>query len=760
MKKLFLINAFAALAIACSVFGSNADSITKTAETNAQNNEQILEAQTDGYCLNKRDKNALGLGGFTIPNKPDIGPFPDRPMPVVLPKIYENFARDHYNDYSYTPQFIKSMGIIMGKLVIHTEDERDETGVDRIDNDWYRFSITERFNYDFSFTAPNSSYYYEVFKFSSMDADRPDIERNHTLLHSSLNGNSSYNALLECGTYFVHVTALNEASISDTQYSVTMQRNTNFPGTLSSFRLTRENLGENRVILWENENTPSGVNSWAKQENELAYYKYEPVGTNIIHFDGYVDPIFMYNKEWLPAYPTMRLDETTYLDSIIYISGDDNIRDVRNIIDKILNEASIAEYEQDIESMRMEATISAWDAVRGVVEIIIAVYISPHLAGAMEVLYNTITTTISCIETANALCEALSFSAGHDHYVTPGDIRENLRNLYERCNEILNYHPNFVLKIPRYSYLCEEIVPLNNPEMYPAGTRASTWVTSMFLPSPYRFDDSYFFEGIGATVNRVQTYTDSDGTRSFKGSIKLFENLQDMWEETVPVVESSSTVTDSDCRLCYKFSRRADNKYYLTVHNTNQTAVDITYNNASASDNDGQYFNLKADDYVNARVERGNPVRICTEKRNYIWVRENSNEHVKKITFSSGVTHLSQKYNFHMTNLKLAIVGFSNGVWTIRVRNLSNLGVHFYYNSKMCFYDDAKYWRNLVDWQNHSSVYINYNEYADIQISMNWFADSIAVSYVMNNVRYVSFANQLNNDNKTLNYSENLIYAQ
>lgn len=65
----------------------------------------------------------------------------------------------------------------------------------------------------------------------------------------------------------------------------------------------------------------------------------------------------------------------------------------------------------------------------------------------------------------------------------------------------------------------------------------------------------------------------------------------------------------------------------------------------------------------------------------------------------------------------------------------------------MCNFNDAKNWNGLKDVK---TLNISRNQEKTIDISENWFATSIAVSYQRNGKRYITYADKLNT-NKTMN---------
>lgn len=95
------------------------------------------------------------------------------------------------------------------------------------------------------------------------------------------------------------------------------------------------------------------------------------------------------------------------------------------------------------------------------------------------------------------------------------------------------------------------------------------------------------------------------------------------------------------------------------------------------------------------------------------------------------------------TYLQLMNSGKDGKKWNICVTNMVNEEIVVQYNAKMCFDDDAKYWRNLNDIRE-----ITINNYGSriITIEENWFATTIAVSYCTPDKRLITYAKNLSTD--------------
>ena len=120
---------------------------------------------------------------------------------------------------------------------------------------------------------------------------------------------------------------------------------------------------------------------------------------------------------------------------------------------------------------------------------------------------------------------------------------------------------------------------------------------------------------------------------------------------------------------------------------------------------------------------------------------------------------ISYVYNY----LQIENKGKVNGKWKIKVSNHLDKSIAVYYNSKMCNYDDAKNWTGLNDIP--SPVTISANSYEYVYISPNWFATSIAISYIdnvgyiENGYRLISYADGLNT-NGSMNVYNNRIEVE
>ncbi len=106
--------------------------------------------------------------------------------------------------------------------------------------------------------------------------------------------------------------------------------------------------------------------------------------------------------------------------------------------------------------------------------------------------------------------------------------------------------------------------------------------------------------------------------------------------------------------------------------------------------------------------------------------------------------------------LELRYFGKTNDRFKVRIYNRTGNPRKVYYNSKKCYLEDAKKWLNLNDWQNNYVTIYN-SFYADVYLSSNWFADTFAVSYVDENKRYITYANEINDETLRMAVYKNVI---
>lgn len=95
--------------------------------------------------------------------------------------------------------------------------------------------------------------------------------------------------------------------------------------------------------------------------------------------------------------------------------------------------------------------------------------------------------------------------------------------------------------------------------------------------------------------------------------------------------------------------------------------------------------------------------------------------------------------------LEIEIDGKKDSTWKIMIKNPLSSPIEVFYNKKMCFVDEAKKW-DLNKLKDISSVIVPGNGYKVVDIQENWFATHIALSYIADGHRLITYANNLNAD--------------
>lgn len=116
------------------------------------------------------------------------------------------------------------------------------------------------------------------------------------------------------------------------------------------------------------------------------------------------------------------------------------------------------------------------------------------------------------------------------------------------------------------------------------------------------------------------------------------------------------------------------------------------------------------------------------------------------------------KYITFSDTLDVKLLGKKNGKWNFRVFNNTGSTITLEYNTKLCFADDAISW-NLKKDVNKSITISSGSSSSDILVGTNWFATTAAMSYVKGGRRYITYANELNENLLRPTIRKNIIRA-
>ncbi len=701
----------------------------------------------------------------------------------------EKDSEYEFDDYACTAKIVGDRGILKGRIVQSHESDQINTYGARpgIDKDFFRFSIHEERKYNFNlYSAPGLNYYYEIYRFSTNYADNDSLAGmpNHTLLYSSRYSSRQHEMTLRAGTYFVCFTSATLNGIRpelDYEFSFDYSY---VEDTFESISLTDAMRYNYDVITWESECAPYNVNHFTEEPPVLCVYR-DTASPDIYlnYYKGYLDPIEMeYENSWTaPAYDLVTREDYR-LDSVVYLLNQSTISSFKDQLNRMRYKIEDTFRDKYVASIKVQREESVIDCITGVVGIGISIVATcfsgnPGWLGMAAAYCETLGFVMDGVDLMIAVAQALSFSTGLSHLVSGYSIGCNITNLYERCKDILNgTEPNKIIAIPRYSSVYTEQAPYDSE--YPLGTRYAKIAFSPFIPGI--FSDDYFYFPKNGTIRRYQkpifdnsgncqriqvSSANPDGT-FFKGKMKFFESYYDFdyYKEYGPGDPDEREIVEGALQPkgTYNIGGSASSRSLIAWNFSGQT-IKLAYSNVSISDWQGENFNIyNKDGYTYVDIPNNSYKIISLGSRSAIYIRENNDNFVTKISYMDGRTVFSDPIIFGTEYLKLAVVTSSWSwfvrTWTIRVRNLFNKAITFYYNKKMCFTNDAKNWSGLKDWTNTATT-IQPHSYVDIKISENGTADAIGVSWVetSSNTRYISYANSLNWSSNTLSYKTNAI---
>lgn len=97
---------------------------------------------------------------------------------------------------------------------------------------------------------------------------------------------------------------------------------------------------------------------------------------------------------------------------------------------------------------------------------------------------------------------------------------------------------------------------------------------------------------------------------------------------------------------------------------------------------------------------------------------------------------------YTMNGIEVSMLSKHLFTYSFKIRNKTGYSRNFFYNKKLCFLEDAENWNDILDGE---EIKLDANESKIITITENAAAGAIAISYVINNYRYVFCANHLDN---------------
>lgn len=259
------------------------------------------------------------------------------------------------------------------------------------------------------------------------------------------------------------------------------------------------------------------------------------------------------------------------------------------------------------------------------------------------------------------------------------------------------------------------------------------------------------WEGIaGVTVVDFKTpHSHSDNYR-VNGVSRCSCVLQHPYDIQVNTyVDKQATITWKTAYQNEKWFNNDTKYYYINV--AQSTNLNPAYTVATFTTSSNEYTLSRSESKVFADYSRLYVmVGISTNAENDLW-----KTNFEFATAKRPEVNNSNYYYYSYSNryVKLTQGSKSGSTWTITVENNTIFPLYVWYNKKMCFYNDGINWNNL---SNLATKQIQPFQSAKIEVTTNWFADSIAVSHNFNTcsaTRYITVCK--NPSNGSLNNTYN-----
>ena len=374
-----------------------------------------------------------------------------------------------------------------GKIVGKLEKCRIEnSNIYVIDNDWFKFQVTENAKYFFNFQSPNNAAYtFEIGKYRGPS--------NMETVYSK-KGSSSRNIRLTVGTYYLHVTASNRLYVNNLLYTINYRR---VSVRNDKFYLKDSFKQHFDMCVWKNDASPDSINNrWGNTSSTICRIE----GDNQT---GYIDPYFVTNGQ-------------TYLDSVLYIWNEMALNHIQSIAAGISQLVSSEYDRQDViryDEIKTQYNnnvrnyvISLKNGLQSFIPVAFGGYgygatgeqLMRDATGLVETLMNGINTSFPRLKTAGEFCDYMSTLETAAYY----------------CRY---YHGT--MAIPRYAKI--------NVNANSTTGITYSWV-SYNIDQNYKYRD--YFHYTNTCISQYQTMTNINNgqTKTFHGSLMPLKGKKDI----------------------------------------------------------------------------------------------------------------------------------------------------------------------------------------------------------------------------------------
>lgn len=267
----------------------------------------------------------------------------------------------------------------------------------------------------------------------------------------------------------------------------------------------------------------------------------------------------------------------------------------------------------------------------------------------------------------------------------------------------------------------------------------------------------------GFATSIAISYT-SGSTRYIKYADNIFGDYEVYKMKTYSSTTSYRSYTENGMKV--SIAGKNDGTWLIELTNNTGSGRTFYYNRKMCFDGDAQNWSGLSDVstiYLSSGETTWAPLEISENGtataiaisynvgiERHIFYANNLNVSGTMTSYSN-----SKPTTYTQHGMKVCIVSKSGSTWKIQLTNNTGSTRTFEYNKKMCFDGDAQNWNGLAD---VSSITLSNGASTQLSISENGFATAITISYLIDDTRYIFWANNLNATTGTMSsYSSVLI---
>lgn len=197
-------------------------------------------------------------------------------------------------------------------------------------------------------------------------------------------------------------------------------------------------------------------------------------------------------------------------------------------------------------------------------------------------------------------------------------------------------------------------------------------------------------------------------------------------------------------------------KYFVKIRNNTGSARSFEYNQKMTTEYDAQNWEELIDIKTTHVIPNGSSTIVEISENllaTHLTISYEYGNYSRKVIYANNLNGLSLTMSCHYNSLEnnlrtghsveLSVLSnSSSGYWIVKLKNKTYASREFYYNSKMCFENDAKNWSNISDVT--KTEMLAHGESTILQIAQNGFATDIAIAYLYStNTRRIIYAHNI-----------------